>query len=145
MRHAITMLAALVLGGCATTYQVTLMPRDSGKLYSGSATDDSVGEGKMSVTIEGKAYNGTWVATEPERATGYVSGGWAWGRRPFWALGSTVTVENPHGARAKALLTAADGSGVRCDLRSGHGRGGGVCKDDRGKDYDVQLRPASKG
>lgn len=146
MRQAIILLAALLLGGCATTYQVTLMPRDSGKLYSGTASDDSLGEGRMAVTIEGKAYNGTWVAIEPERLQGYVSGGWGWGgRRPFWGLGTMVTVENPNGARAKALLTAGDGSGLRCDLRSGHGRGGGVCKDDGGKEYDVQLRPASKG
>jgi hypothetical protein len=138
--------AALMLSGCATTYQLSLMPRDSGKIYSGIAEDSGYGEGRISVTIDGKTYNGTWVQTTPDRATGYVSGGfgWGWGRRGFGGLGTTITMDNPQGGEAKALLTSADGAGLRCDLRTGQGRGGGVCRDDRGREYDVQLRPAPR-
>ena len=139
------LLAALALSGCATTYQLSLMPRDSGKVYSGTAREDGSGEGPISVSIEGKTYNGTWVNTQPARTHGYVSGGFGWGRRGFGGLGTIVTIENPRGSEAKALLSAGDGSGLRCDFKSDHNRGGGVCKDDRGKEYDVQLRPASKG
>ena len=46
MRLAI-LAAALALSGCATTYQLSVMPRDSGKLYSGTAEDNGYGEGRI--------------------------------------------------------------------------------------------------
>src|SRR5258708_35737836 len=76
--------AALALAGCATTnYALALMPRDSGKVYTGTADDNGRGEGRISITIEGKTYAGTWVETQPSEATAYVSGGlgWGWGWR----------------------------------------------------------------
>jgi len=55
-------------------------------------------------------------------------------------------MDNPQGGEAKALLNAPDGSGLRCDFKSGSERrvGGGVCKDDRGREYDVQIRKVSR-
>ena len=146
-RILIPALAALFLSGCATTYQLSVMPRDSGKLDSGTAVDSGSGEGTIAIEIEGKRYQGTWVQDTPDRATGYVSGGFGFGRGRFgWGgFGTTVTVDNPRGAHAKALLTATDGSGLRCDFRSSQSRGAGVCRDDKGKEYDVQLRPAPRG
>jgi hypothetical protein len=136
--------AALALCGCATTYQLSVMPRDSGKMYTGIAEDNGSGEGRMSVTIENKTYNGTWVQATPDRTTGFITGGFGWGRRGG-GLGTIITLDNPQGSEAKALLSSADGAGLRCDFKAGQGRGGGVCRDDRGKEYDVQLRPASRG
>jgi hypothetical protein len=136
--------AALALSGCATSYQLTVMPRDSGKLYSGTAESGSGSEGTMSITIEGKTYNGTWVSSSPSQTTGFTTG-FGWGGRHGGA-GAMVTMDNPQGGEAKALLTSSDGSGLRCDLRSGDfSRGGGVCRDDRGREYDVQIRPAPRG
>ena len=80
MKRIVLAAAALALGGCASTYQLTLMPRDSGKIYEGFAEDVGSGEGRISVTIENKTYNGTWVNTVPERATGWVTGGFGFGR-----------------------------------------------------------------
>jgi hypothetical protein len=137
--------AALALSGCASTYQLTVMPRDSGKLYSGVADDNGSGEGQISITIEGKTYTGTWVETQPSRATGYVSGGFGWGgRRGFGGMGSFITMDNPEGGEMKALLTAPDGSGLRCDFKSSQASGGGVCRDDKGREYDVQVRRVSR-
>jgi hypothetical protein len=119
------------------------MPRDSGKLYQGFADGVSGSEGRISITIEDKVYNGTWVSVVPERSTGYVSGGWGWGRGWTGAgVGGTISVDNPNGGESKALLSAADGSGMRCDFRGTWGQGGGLCRDDRGREYDVQIRPA---
>ena len=133
---------ALTAAGCASTYRLTLMPRDSGKLYEGVAEDSGGGEGTMSVTIEGRAYTGTWVEVVPDRATGYVTGGFG-SRRHGFGLGGVISLDNPGGGEAKALLRSADGAGLRCDLRGGGGRaGGGVCRDDKGLEYDVQIRPA---
>jgi len=142
MRPFAIALAALALSGCATTYHLAVMPRDSGKMYEGIATDTGNGEGPISITIEDRTYNGTWVQSVPERSYGYVSGGWGgWGRHGGWgAGGGFISMDNPNGGLAKALLTAPDGGGLRCDLQSGWGRGGGVCTDDRGKLYDVQIR-----
>ena len=131
-------IALLALAGCASTYDLTVMPRDSGKTYAGVAQDAGAGEGRISITIEERTYNGTWVETEPGRTSGYVSGGVGFRGR---GLGGFFTMDNPRGAGAKALLTAADGSGLRCDFRGGDGRsGGGTCRDDKGRVFDVQIR-----
>jgi hypothetical protein len=135
-------LAALALTGCAATYNMTVMPRDGGQRYTGVIHDEGRGEGAISVTIENKTYNGTWVQSTPDRTTAYVSGGLGWGRRA-WGLGY-VTMDNPAGVEAKALLNAQDGSGLRCDLKSDRGRGGGLCRDDKGREYDVQIRLAER-
>jgi hypothetical protein len=149
MRHAIVIVAALALSGCATSYQLSVMPRDSGKIYTGTAEDTGYGEGRVSLNIEGKQYNGTWVAMSSDRANAYVSGGFGFGRgRWGWGglgLGTIVSLDNPSGGESKALLTASDGSGLRCEFRSMQARGGGMCRDDRGREYDVQLRPAPRG
>ena len=147
MRVLAIAVVAMSLAGCATTYQLSVMPRDSGKIYNGTASADGGGEGRIAVNIEGKTYEGTWVQVAPERTYGYAAGGygWGWGSRWYGGLGGTISMDNPQGGEAKALLTASDGSGLRCDLRTGQGHGGGVCRDDRGREYDVQLRPAPKG
>ena len=137
-------LAALALSGCATTYDLTLMPRDSGKVYSGTAESGARSEGSISITLEGKTYKGTWVETSPSHTSGFVTSlgfgrGWRHG-----GLGGMITMDNPQGGEAKALLSAPDGSGLRCDFKSGPTqRGGGVCRDDRGREYDVQIRPST--
>ena len=145
MNRIFLLAAALALSGCATTYQLSVMPRDSGRIYAGTAETTADGQGRISISIDGKAYSGTWVHTAPERAHGFVTGGFGWGRRGWGGLGTMVTIDNPQGAESKALLTAADGSGLRCDFRSGYSTGGGVCRDDRGKEYDVQLRSVPRG
>lgn len=132
--------AALALAGCATTYQLSLMPQDRGVIYTGVAEDRGGGEGPISVTIEGKTYAGTWVQSTPSRSSAWVSGGWGW---HGWRHGGVgiVSMDNPEGSESKALLSAPDGSGLRCDLRTDRGMGAGVCRDDQGRIYDVQLRP----
>ena len=135
--------AALTLGGCASTYQLTLMPRDSGRLYQGTLHDAGGNEGAITVTIGDRTYTGTWVQVVTDRSYGYVTGGVGTGHRGWWGMGGgSFSVDNPSGGEAKALLRSPDGAGLRCDLRGGTGRaGGGVCFDDRGLAYDVQIRP----
>ena len=147
MRPIIVIACAAALGGCAgiSTYDLAVMPRDSGTIYTGSASDNGSGEGPISITIEGKTYTGSWVETQPATTTAYVSNmGWGWGHRGGGGMGGGfINMQNPEGGAAKALLRSADGSGLRCDLRSGYGRGGGQCRDDRGREYDVQFRLAA--
>jgi len=145
---AIAIAAALLMGGCATTnYQLSVMPRDSGKIYPGVASNATGTEGPITIAIDGKEFRGTWVQTVPSYTTGYSTGfGWGYGRwgYPWGAAGGSISMDNPQGGEAKALLTAADGSGLRCDFRGGPSvrGGGGICRDDKGMTYDVQMRPA---
>lgn len=140
-----TLAAVFTLGGCATSYQLSLMPRDRGVIYTGVAEDNGSGEGRISVTIEGKTYSGTWVQATSDRTHAYATGGFGWGWRRGGGLGTIVTLDNPEGGESKALLSAPDGSGLRCDLRTGAGRGDGLCRDDQGRAYDVQIRPTPRG
>jgi hypothetical protein len=142
----LAVIAAALLQGCASTYQLTVMPRDSGKLYGGTLGNLAAGEGPVSITIDGKTYNGTWVEAAPARTTGWVGGGMGYGHRGWggWGWGGgTISMDTPGGGTAKALLTASDGSGLRCDFRGTGSGGGGECRDDKGKEYDVQIRLAS--
>ncbi len=147
MRTGITLAlsTAALLAGCATSYHLTLMPRDSGKLYYGTAEDVTGGEGKVSITIEQQTYKGTWVQVTSDRTSAYVTGGYGWGgwggRRGGYGMGGIWTIDNPDGGSATALLQSADGAGLRCEFRGGgYGTGGGRCLDDKGREYDVQLR-----
>ncbi len=141
-RGATALLAALgaaaLLGGCSTTYELTLMPRDSGKMTYGTAHELGNGQASISIVVGDKTYEGTWVQVTPEGSVSYV-GGSAWGWRGWGPYGGVErTYDN---ATAKALLQAPDGSGMRCDLyglTGGHGTG--KCTDDKGLVYDVQLR-----
>jgi hypothetical protein len=138
-------MAALVLtallAGCATNYALTLMPRTSGQQYFGEALSTGGDEAEVTIAIGERSYKGTWVVSRPPPSTGIAVGG-AFG--PYWrGMGTTVHVDQQAGTDAKALLRAADGSGLRCDFRGvgGAGAGGGTCQDDQGLMYDVQIRP----
>jgi hypothetical protein len=138
-----TAAALALLAGCTSTYTLTLMPRNSGTTYMGEAVERSSTEAEVTIAIDKTVYTGTWVYTSADRSNAYVTGGFGFGgRRAGLGLGSVVSVDNPQGAEAKALLKAADGSGLRCDFRGmSQGRGGaGTCQDDKGLVYDVQVR-----
>jgi len=133
---ALTLAGALT--GCAASYDLTLMPRDSGTLTYGSAHDLGNGEATVSITVRDKIYTGTWVQVAHETSTDYVgASAWGWG-----GWGPYGQVNHTSGdAVAKALLQAPDGSGLRCDLYGlTGGSGTGKCTDDKGQIYDVQIR-----
>lgn len=137
MRVVILVLAA-ALGGCATNYDLTLMPRDSGKLAYGTAHDNGNGSANVSIVVGDKTYVGNWVQVNAERGTSYV-GASAWGWSGWGTYGE---IDRAYGnAVAKALLQSSDGSGMRCDLFGlTGGQGSGKCIDDKGLVFDVQIR-----
>jgi len=130
---------AALLAGCTTTYSLTLMPRDSGQVYTGEASGQTGGETQVRVTIGERTYSGNWVVANPAPTTGFVVGGIFGSRRS--GIGTSVVIDNPLGTEAKALLRSADGRGLRCDFKGVTGpAGSGTCQDDQGLVYDVQLR-----
>lgn len=135
--------AATLLAGCASTYQLSLMPRDSGTVYQGTAVEQPGGEAQVSITLGDVTYSGTWVYTVPSRTYANTAGvsGWygGWRGRPWWYDSGVVAIDRP--GAVKALLQSPDGRGLRCDLRGmTGGSGGGTCTDDKGAIYDVQIR-----
>ena len=54
-------LAALPLAACAL--QMTIMSRDSGQTYKGVAHPDGLGGGTISMTVDGRTYNGVMAPT----------------------------------------------------------------------------------
>ncbi len=129
---------ALGLGACATTYDLTLMPRDSGAVTYGTAQDLGNGQATVSITVKDRIYVGTWVQVTPENSTDYVGASvWGWG-----GWGSFGTINRSYGtSTAKALLQSSDGSGMRCDFFGlTGGTGTGRCTDDKAVVYDVQIR-----
>jgi hypothetical protein len=143
--RALALGAVALLAGCASTYDLTLMPRTSGKLFYGTAVEKSAGgEANISVDIDGKVYSGNWVPVTTGRSSGFVTGSVGWGGHGRWGGVGTapVVIDNGEGATAKALLQAADGSGLRCDFRGlqPSSSAGGTCLDDKGLMYDVQIR-----
>ena len=138
-------LLALALAGCTSTYSLTLMPRNSGQVYYGEAVSHSGEETQVTVTIAERVYKGNWVIAQPPPTSSFSIGGFfggGGGGRGGMGVGigtgTTVVVDQ---SDAKALLRAADGSGLRCDLRGANtGSGSGTCQDDQGLVYDVQIR-----
>jgi acetyl-CoA C-acetyltransferase len=117
VRPALALAAAAALTGCASNYQLTLMPRNSGTLFYGDAVEQSAGgEAIVTVNIDEKIYTGNWVPVSSGRSSGFVSGGIGWGgggRGRYGGIGvgtAPVVIDNGDGAAAKALLQAADGS-----------------------------------
>jgi hypothetical protein len=132
------LLAGLALAACTTSYDLTLMPADSGTLSHGTAQAAGRGQASVTIVLGDKTYNGTWVAVAPDRSAAYVGAG-RW-RRGYYD-GGLVVDRSSGDSVAKALLQAADGSGLRCDFFGlDGGQGTGRCVDDKGLVYDVQIR-----
>lgn len=138
MRHIFPLvvplsLALLVLPGCAHTWHVQMMSRDSGKVYTGVGQGNGLGGGTVTITINGRTYTGPVVRTAANESFGFFQ---EYGSNGANSLGFSQLVDGT--VYVKAILSSPDNKGLRCDL-TGDGRGhlGGICLDDRGRVYDV--------
>lgn len=124
------LLLCIVLAGCSA--QVQMMPRDSGKIYTGQVTGSGLGAANMTITIEGETYAGKVVRTASNDNFGLIQ---QFGRNG--SSFSTVVTSNGS-ANLKAILSSQNSRGLRCDLISnGNNGGGGVCIDDQSRIFDV--------
>ena len=126
----VVMSLPLLMASCA--WQVQMMPRDSGKVYSGEVRGNGFGSGTITVNIDGEIYTGPIVRTGSNGSFGFFQA-YGGGKNTFataQTLSSNVTV--------KAILSSHDNHGLRCDIvGDGHGHGSGICLDDQGKVYDA--------
>lgn len=122
-------LLVALLSGCAGYVQ--MMPRDSGKVYSGVVQGSVTGSGTMSIDIDGQTYSGPVVRTGSNDSFGFIQ---QYGKRgmstgTMTSFGSTASV--------KAILSSPAGRGLRCEFTSDGSGGGGVCVDDQGRVLDA--------
>ncbi len=120
---------ALCLSVCGCSHALTLMAIDGGGTGMGRATGVG-GRGTLEVQLAGKTFTGTWV-----NAQGGSVGFGSVGRASF----TTTSVDA--GSTGSALLSASDGSTLRCRFVYGgmSGAGYGQCEDNAGKRYELQI------
>lgn len=131
MRKTVSFLAAaLALSGCAGYVQ--MMPRDSGKVYSGTVQGSATGAGTMTIDIDGQTYTGPVVRTSSGDSFGFMQ---QYGKRGLMSTGTMASVGGT--VTVKAILSSPAGRGLRCEFTSDGSGGGGVCVDDLGRVLDA--------
>lgn len=135
MKIIISLIGALSLAGCA--YNVTLMPRDSGKTYTGELNSNGGGSGSMTVALDGGSCTGPAARVASNQSFGFANT-YARNSKGTTASGFT-TVAMDGDTTVKAILSCSDGSGLRCDITGRNATAGGVCLDDKGRVYDVLV------
>ena len=130
MKKAVSILAALVLSGCAGYVQ--MMPRDSGKVYSGTVQGSATGAGTMTIDIDGQTFTGPVVRTGSNDSFGFIQ---QYGKRGMMSTGTMASVGST--ATVKAILSSPAGRGLRCEFTSDGSGGGGICVDDQGRVLDA--------
>lgn len=132
MKLSAILLTAL-LSGCA--YNVTLMPRDSGKTYAGTLQASGGGNGTMSMAMGDVTCTGPVARVGSNETFGLVNSFGTNNRGGFSSGLSTIAMAGD--VHAKAILSCSNGSGLRCDLTGRGASAGGVCVDDKGSVYDA--------
>ena len=118
---------------------MTLMPRDSGKTYSGTLKGHGGGSGTATVTIEGTTYTGTAVVVSSIESFGFsTSYGLTSGGTSTRTYGRSYSSGDEF---VKAILSSPDGRGLRCDFVAHESTGGGICVDDQKTVFDVVIVP----
>lgn len=133
-RNTLLIVAIAFLVGCA--YQVRMMSRDSGTVYTGQAT--GLGKGTVSITVDEKTYTGTWVTVADSGSLTLLN---TYGRTSRGTSYSGFGSSQRYSTRGTgvAILSAPDNTGPRCEYQIESGMGIGVCSDDKGRLFDIQI------
>jgi len=119
-----------LLTGCAGYVQ--MMPRDSGKVYSGTVQGSATGAGTMTIAIDGEQFSGPIVRTGSSDSFGFIQ---QYGTKTGITTGTIVGAGGT--ATVKAMLSSPAGHGLRCEFTSDGSSGGGICVDDKGRVLDA--------
>lgn len=133
MRKMMAMITTLALCGCA--YNVTLMPRDSGKTYQGELISNGGRSGTMTLRLDEVTCTGPAAKVASNESFGFANIYGSNSRGQTANAFATVTTSGD--AAVKAILTCSNGSGMRCDITGRGSSAGGICLDDKGKVYDA--------
>ena len=133
MKRLIAIATMTALSGCA--YNLTLMPRDSGKTYSGEMLGKGDGTGTLNVNLDGDTCSGPVARVASNQTFGFAN---TYATNNRGQSANAFTTSSSFGDVAlKGILSCKSGKGLRCDLTGQGSSGGGICLDDTGKVYDV--------
>lgn len=133
----ITLMFCTILAGCSHNF--TMIPRDGGAIGTGVANEAGK---KVTISLNDKTYTGQYVYGGGSVAftnvfgssTAYSGAGTA------TAYGSGFgTTYIPGSGNGRILATTEDGNAIRCEFQYSSGSGLGVCEDNAGKVYDLQI------
>ncbi|WP_156955196.1 hypothetical protein [Polaromonas glacialis] len=128
-----TAAAMLLVSGCA--FNVTLMPRDSGKFYTGEMAGPGNGTGTMTIKMEGDdVCTGPVARVASNESFGFANTYLANSKGKVSSALTTVATSGD--VTIKAILSCTSGKGLRCEM-TGQGGGGGICVDDSGRIFDA--------
>lgn len=129
MRVIAIAVAGLMLAGCS--YNLSLMSRGGGKTGSGTASRPG---NDVTIMADGVTYKGRFT---------YMEGGFAGVSTGFaGGMAATGTMVGTTGqGNGNIMARSDDGKGMRCQFGySGWSNSGmGVCQDDAGTIYDLQI------
>lgn len=131
-RTVLLLTLPFLLAGCSGFVQ--MMPRDSGKVYSGTVQGSATGAGTMSISIDGEQFTGPVVRTGSSDSFGFIQ---QYGGKASFSSGSVVSIGGT--ATVKAILSSQNGRGLRCEFTSDGSGGGGICVDDSGRVLDAVV------
>jgi hypothetical protein len=107
MRQIVAILTVTLLAGCH--HNLTLVSREGSETGKGKATGAG-GSGHLSIDLHGKHYEGQWVSVASGGGIGLIQ---TYGAHPT----SGTVISSGAQSTGNALLSSADGSGLRCDVR----------------------------
>jgi hypothetical protein len=140
MRRTVFALALLgMLGGCVTSHDFYLMDRRTGAIGSGTVPANGHRGGPITITLSGKVFQGQWVLLETGGSAEIGTASAVSGSRTATATGTFVGL--PTGGNGSVIAAATDGTTLRCtfDFSEWDLKGRGVCQDNRGETYDLQI------
>jgi hypothetical protein len=133
MKRISLMLALVTISGCA--YNLTLMPRDSGKTYMGEMQGNGAGSATLTVQLDDATCTGPGARVASNQSFGFAN---TYGTNSRGAsTNAFTTTQNSGDSQVKAILSCSNGSGLRCDMTGQGAAGGGICVDDKGRVYDI--------
>lgn len=135
MKKTLSTIAASIffLSGCA--FNVTLMPRDSGKVYTGEMAGSGNGTGTMTIKMDGDdTCTGPVARVATKESFGFANTYMTNSKGKV--TNALTTVATSGDVTIKAILSCTSGKGLRCEM-TGQGGGGGVCVDDAGRIFDA--------
>ncbi len=133
MKTMLVAVTAVLVSGCA--YNLTLMPRDSGRMYTGVLDSDGTGSGSIKIDLDGDTCSGPAARVASNESFGFANT-YAMNNRGTQASAFTSGYASGD-VTIKALLVCRSGRGVRCDMTGRGSSGGGICVDDSGRVFDV--------
>ena len=128
---------AVTLSGCA--HKFSIFPRNGSGKGTGEASDFGR---ELTINMNGKTYRGTYVYGGGSVAvTNSFGSATAFsGSQSVYAYGSgSSTTFIPGSGKGQLLAFSDDGDAIRCNFNYQSSSGIGVCEDNKGNLYDLQI------